>query len=65
MGRRTLTELFFIVAGLCVAAAMTAAAGWAYPMGRVPIRWCGAAAMLATVVMGLGPLMQAIKKDRT
>jgi uncharacterized membrane protein len=64
MGRRTLVELFFITAGLLVAWALTAAAGWAYPLGREAIRWCGLAAMAATIAMGLRPLRRAILADR-
>lgn len=64
MGRRTLTELFFITAGLVVAAAISWAAAWAYPLGREVIRWCGLLAMAATIAMGLGPLARAIRADR-
>ena len=64
MGVRTLTEVFFITAGLVLAAVMTWAASWAYPMGREPIRWCGLAAMAATIAMGAGPLARAIRADR-
>jgi 1,4-dihydroxy-2-naphthoate octaprenyltransferase len=64
VGPRTLTELFFITAGLVLAGLMTWAAAWAYPMGREPIRWCGLAAMVATIAMGAGPLARAIRADR-
>ncbi len=64
MGRATLTELFFIVAGLAAAWVLTSLAMWAYPLGREPIRWCGLAAMLATIAMGVGPLARAIRADR-
>ena len=64
MGRRTLIELFFITAGLVVAALMTWAAAWAYPLGREVIRWCGLLAMAATLAMGAGPLARAIRTDR-
>jgi uncharacterized membrane protein len=64
MGRATLIELLHVVAGLAVAAAMTAAAAWAYPLGAEVIWWCGAAAMAATVTMGLGPLRRALAADR-
>ncbi|SFP46114.1 hypothetical protein [Sphingomonas rubra] len=64
MGRRALTELFFIVAGLAAAWVMTKLAMWAYPLGRDVIRWCGLAAMLATIVMGVGPLARAVRADR-
>ncbi|MET4896401.1 hypothetical protein RN629_04390 [Sphingomonadaceae bacterium jetA1] len=61
---RTLIELFYIILGLGVALVMTWAAAWAYPLARTEIWWCGAAAMLATVVMGIGPLHRAHIADR-
>ena len=64
MGRRALTELFFIVAGLALAWLLTTLAMWAYPLGRGAIRWCGLAAMAATVALGAGPLARAIRADR-
>ena len=64
MGRATLVELLHMAAGLMAAAALTTAVAWAYPLGRVVIGWCGAAAMVATVLMGLGPLRRAIAADR-
>ena len=64
MGRATLVELLHIVAGLAAAAALTGAVAWAYPLGAEVIWWCGAAAMMATMVMGLGPLRRAHAADR-
>ena len=64
MGRRALIELVFITAGLMVVAAMAGAAAWAYPLGRGAIRWCGLAAMAATIAMGAGPLARAVRADR-
>ncbi|MCP3734881.1 hypothetical protein M9979_08360 [Sphingomonas sp. RP10(2022)] len=61
---RTAVETLHIVAGLVVAAAMTWAAAWAYPLGRDVIWWCGAGAMVATVLMGVGPLRRARAHDR-
>ena len=61
---RTLVELLHIVVGLIAALAMTVAAAWAYPLGRDVIWWSGAAAMVATVLMGLGPLRRARIVDR-
>ena len=65
MGRRTLIEFFFIVAGLAMAALLTHVALWAYPLGREPILWSGIGGMVATVAMGLAPLRRAIRQDRT
>jgi 1,4-dihydroxy-2-naphthoate octaprenyltransferase len=64
VGRRTLIEIFFIVAGLVMAGLLTHAAIWAYPLGREPILWSGIGGMVATVAMGLAPLRHAIRLDR-
>ena len=61
---RTVVELLHIAAGLLAAVAMTWAAAWAYPLGRETIWWWGAAAMVATVLMGIGPLRRARAIDR-
>ena len=61
---RTLVELLYLIAGLTVAAAMTAAAAWAYPLGREVIWWCGAAAMAAALLMSIAPLRRARAIDR-
>ncbi len=61
---RTTVELLYIAAGLVAAVAMTWASAWAYPLGRDVIWWCGAGAMLATVLMGIGPLRRARSIDR-
>ncbi len=64
MPRRTIIEVLHIAAGLVVALTMTWAAAWSYPLGFEVIWWCGAAAMLATVAMGLGPLRRAWAEDK-
>ncbi len=56
---RTAIEILHILAGLAVAVAITWAAAWSYPLGQDVIWWCGAAAMVVTVIMGIGPLRQA------
>ena len=61
---RTLIELFHILAGLAVGAALTAAIAWAYPLGREVAWWCGGAAMAATAAMGVRPLRRAWAQDR-
>lgn len=61
---RTTVELLHIAAGLIAAAAMTYAAAWAYPLGFEVIWWCGIGAMVATVLMGIGPLRRARAIDR-
>ncbi|WP_374943352.1 hypothetical protein [Sphingomonas sp.] len=61
---RTLVELLHILAGLAAAAALTSAVAWSYPLGATTAWWCGGAAMVATVVMGVGPLRRAWMQDR-
>ncbi|KQM71965.1 hypothetical protein [Sphingomonas sp. Leaf20] len=61
---RTAIEILHILAGLAVAVAITWAAAWSYPLGQDVIWWCGAAAMVVTVIMGIGPLRQARVLDR-
>ncbi len=61
---RTTIEILHILAGLAVAVAMTWAAAWSYPLGQDVIWSCGAAAMVATVAMGLRPLRRAQRQDR-
>ncbi len=62
--RHTAIELFHIALGLAAAYALTSLCAWSYPLGREAIWWCGGAAMVATVLMGLGPLRRAWAKDR-
>ena len=61
---RVLIELFYIVLGLVAAVVMTLAAAWAYALAKTEIWWCGAAAMVATLMMGIGPLHRARIADR-
>ena len=62
--RRTLIELLHILTGLAAAAALTTAIAWSYPLGARTAWWCGAAAMVATVLMGVGPLRRAWAVDK-
>jgi hypothetical protein len=62
--RRTAVETLHILAGLAAAAALTEAVAWSYPLGAATARWCGGAAMVATVLMGVGPLRRAWAADR-
>lgn len=61
---RTLTELLFMGAGLVAAYLLTWACAWSYPLGAHVVWWCGSAAMVATVLMGVGPLRRAWAADR-
>ena len=49
----TTIEILHILAGLVAAVAITWAAAWSYPLGQDVIWSCGAAAMVATVLMGV------------
>jgi len=60
----TTIEILHIVAGLVAAVAITWAAAWSYPLGWDVIWWCGAAAMVATLAMGIRPLRHARRLDR-
>ena len=61
---RTIVEMAYIALGLAVTAAMVWAASWAYPLGREVFWWCGAAAMVATLLMGAQALRRARAQDR-
>ena len=61
--RRTLIELLHILAGLVVAVAAAKAVAWSYPLGAEVAWWCGGGAMLATILMGIGPLRRAWATD--
>ncbi len=61
----TTIEILHILAGLMAAVAITWAAAWSYPLGQDVIWACGAAAMVATVLMGVGPLRRARRLDQT
>ena len=60
---RTTIEVLHILGGLLAAVAITWAAAWSYPLGQDVIWSCGAAAMVATVAMGVGPLLRARRLD--
>ena len=61
---RTTVELLYLVGGLVAAAALTWVAAWAYPLGYETIWWCGAGAMVASVLMSIAPLRRARAIDR-
>lgn len=61
---RTLTELFYIALGLLAGYLLTRACAWSYPLGSHVVWTCGIAAMVATVLMGVGPLRRAWAADR-
>jgi hypothetical protein len=53
---RVLIEVLHIVVGLFAAMLIAALAAWSYPLARQDIWWVAFAAMIAVVVMGLGPM---------
>ena len=61
---RVAVEVLHILIGVVVAAGLTVLAAWAYPPGAGVIWWCGIAAMVASVAMGIGPLHRALGADR-
>jgi hypothetical protein len=61
---RTLVEALHIIGGLAAAVAITWIAAWSYPLGWDVIWWCGAGAMVATLLMGIGPLRRAWREDK-
>ncbi len=63
--RHTTVEILHILVGLAVAVAITWAAAWSYPLAWDVIWTCGAAAMVATVAMGIRPLRRARRLDAT
>ena len=63
--KKTTIKILHILAGLVVAIAITWAAAWSYPLGQDVIWSCGAAAMVATMLMGVGPLRRARRLDQT
>jgi hypothetical protein len=61
---RVLIEVLHIVVGLFAAMLIAALAAWSYPLARQDIWWVAFAAMIAVVVMGLGPIRRAYLADR-
>ena len=62
---RVLLEVIHIVVGLIAAAAMGAAAAWAYPRADDDIWIVAYAAMIAVVLMGIRPIRRAYAADRS
>ena len=53
-----------VALGLAVAAVVTFAAAWAYPVGAFVIHRVGASAMVVVVLINVGLLRRAWAKDR-
>lgn len=54
---RVLIELAHLIVGLIAVAAVTEAAAWAYPLGRVEIAWIGR-------IVAIGVVLWSIPKFR-
>ncbi len=65
MGRRALVELFHLVLGVVVTVALFEGAAWAYPIGADTILAVGWATTAAVLAMAVGPLLRALKADRS
>lgn len=61
---RVLIEVLHIVVGLFAAMLIASLAAWSYPLARQDIWWVAYAAMLAVIVMGIGPMRRAYAADR-
>ena len=64
MGRRSLIELFHLVLGVAVTAALFEAAAWAYPIGAGTILGVGWATTAVVLAMALAPLVRAWRAER-
>lgn len=62
---RVLIEVLHIAFGVIVAAILATGAAWSYPQATGDIWLVTYAAMVAVVVMGIGPLRRAFAEDRT
>lgn len=61
---RVLIEVLHIVVGLFAAMLIASLAAWSYPLARQDIWWVAYAAMVAVVIMGIGPMRRAYAADR-
>jgi heme A synthase len=61
---RVLIEVIHITLGLIAAVLIAWYAAWSYPLAKQDIWWVAYAAMLAVMVMGIGPLRRAYAADK-
>lgn len=61
---RVLIEVLHLIAGLAAAALIAALAAWSYPLAKWDVWIVAYAAMVAVVLMGIGPLRRAWFADR-
>ena len=61
---RVLIEVLHILAGIFAAMLIASLAAWSYPLAKHDIWWVAYAAMVAVVLMGVGPIRRAWAEDR-
>jgi hypothetical protein len=61
---RVLIEVVHIAAGIAAAMLIAALASWSYPLARHDIWLVTYVAMVAVVLMGVGPIRRAYAVDR-
>ena len=61
---RVLIEVLHLAAGLGAAMLIASLAAWSYPLARGDIWLVTYAAMIAVVLMGIGPIRKAFRHDR-
>jgi TRAP-type C4-dicarboxylate transport system permease small subunit len=61
---RVLIEILHILAGIFAAMLIASLAAWSYPLAKHDIWWVAYAAMVAVVLMGVGPIRRAWAEDR-
>ncbi len=61
---RVLVEALHLSAGIAVALLIAALCAWAYPLARGDVWLVTGAAILAMMLMGIGPMRRAAAADR-
>jgi hypothetical protein len=60
---RVLVELLYVVSGLLAAYAIGWAAAWAYPVGRANIWMVTYVSMAIVVLLGVRPVLRAVRGE--
>lgn len=61
---RLLIEVLHIAIGLVAAVLIASLAAWSYPLARQDIWWVTYVAMVAVILMGIGPMRRAYLADK-
>lgn len=61
---RVLVEVLHIVSGLAAALLIAALCTWSYPLAEDDIWLTAYVAMIAVVLMGIGPIRRAYEEDK-